>query len=208
MVRPSRYARRGQRSGARRAAALLALLATVLIAGCGDSPSDSEKNFDLESLNAALAQELTAVDAYTQGLPMLQGRRRAVGREFRAQEREYVDAITKVIRGLGGEVDAEPAELDFSEVKGQADFLALVYGLENAAFNFYTEASPQLYTVAPRILATALAAGHAQHLVVLRQGLGAALVEAAPEAFESGEAPPPGATTPSGTSSTTPPGPG
>ncbi len=198
MVRQSRYEHRGQRSGAR-CAAVLALLATVLIVGCGDSPSDSEKDFDLESLNAALVQELTAVDAYTRGLPLLQGRLRAVGREFRAQEREYVDAITKAIRGLGGEVDAEPTELDFSEVKGQADFLALVYGLENAAFNFYTEASPQLYTVAPRILATTLAAGHAQHLVVLRQGLGAALVEAAPEAFESGEAPPPGASTPSGT---------
>ncbi|HEY8083371.1 MAG TPA: ferritin-like domain-containing protein [Solirubrobacterales bacterium] len=179
---------------------MAAFICLALIAvSCGSSPSDSEKDFDLESLNAALAQELTAVDAYTRGLPLLRGRLRAVGREFRAQELEYVDAITKAIRGLGGEADAEPTELDFSEVKGQADFLALAYGLENAAFNFYTEASPQLYTVAPRILATTLAAGHAQHLVVLRQGLGAALVEAAPEAFESGEAPAPGATTPSGT---------
>jgi hypothetical protein len=198
MVRQGRYAQRGQRSGTRRAAVLV-VLAAMLVAGCGDGASDSEKDFDLESLNAALAQELAAVDAYTRGLPLLHGRLYAVGREFRAQEREYVDAITKVIRGLGGEVDAEPTELDFSEVKSQADFLSLVYGLENAALDSDVDASPQLYTVAPRILAASLAAGHAQHLVVLRQGLGASLAEAAPEAFESGEAPLPGAVTSSGT---------
>ena len=46
---------------------------------------------------------------------------------------------------------------------------------------------------APRTLAASLAASHAQHLVVLRQALGAEPAESVPEAFEDGEVPPPGA---------------
>jgi len=171
----------------------------VLAVGCGGGASDDEEEFDLESLNAGLAQELAIVDVYTWGLPLVRGGFRPVWRELRAQAQEYVDGNTKAIRGLGGEVDAEPTEVDFSEVKSQADFFTLAYELENAALVFYVDASPQLYTAAPRILATSLAAGHAQHLVLLRQGLGADLVAAVPEAFESGEAPPPGAETPPGT---------
>ena len=164
--------------------------------GCGDGASNDEKEFDLESLNAALTQERAAVEVYARGQPLVRGGFRPAWREFRAQEQEYVDGIIKAIRGLGGQDEAEAAEVDFSEVKTQADFLTLAYELENAAIDYYVDVSPQLSTAAPRILAASLAAGHAQHLVVLRQGLGAGLAEAAPEAFESGELPPPGAETP------------
>lgn len=136
------------------------------------------------------------VDVYTRGQPLMRGRFLPVWRELRAQEQEYADGITKAIRGLAGQAEAVPVEVDFAEVKTREDFLALAYELENAAIDFYVDASPQLYTASPRILAASLAAGHAQHLVLLRQGLGAGLVEAVPEAFESGEAPPPGAETP------------
>jgi ferritin-like protein len=166
--------------------------------GCGgdDSP-DPEKDFDQASLNGALAHELTMADAYTQGLPLLRGRLLVVGREFRAQEQEYINAITKALRGLGGEVEAEAEEVDLSEVKSQADLLALLYAMENEAYGIYVDASPELYTAAPRILAASLAASHAQHLVVLRQALGAGLAEASSEAFESGEVPPPEVPAPS-----------
>lgn len=169
----------------------------ALVAGCGDDgPSEDEKEFDLESLNAGLAQEMTMAEAYRLGLPHVHGSFQPVWRQLRAREQEYVDAATKAIRGLGGEVDAEPSELDLTEVKTQADYLTLAYELENAAVGFYIDNAPSLYTAAPRILASSLAAGHAQHLVQLRQGLGASLVEAAPEAFESGETPPPSTETP------------
>lgn len=177
-------------------ALVAALVAILLVAGCGKkgegAKTDPEKGADAAILNSALSQELTLLDAYTRGLPMLKGSLRTVGRELRAQEKEYIDGLTKAIRGLGGETDAEKGELDLADVKTQADFLALAYDLENAAYASYLDDSPRLYTSAPRTLATALAAGHAQHLVVLRQGLGAGLANAVPEAFESGELPPPG----------------
>lgn len=183
-----------RRRGIRRAVAVLAAVALATLAtGCGDDgdPSESEKAADVEILNAALAQELTAAGAYARGLPLLRGPFAAVGREFRAQAQEHVNAIVKAIRGLGGETEAEAGELDYSGVESQADFLTLVYGLENAALAAYLEAAPRLVTEAPRTLAASLAAGHAQHLVVLRQGLGATPAASASEAFEPGDLPPP-----------------
>jgi bacterioferritin (cytochrome b1) len=184
-----------QRRGGCRAVAVFAAVALALaVGGCGDdgaSATDSEKAADAEILNAALDQELTAARAYAHGDELLRGPFRTVGREFRAQAQEHADAITKAIRGLGGEMEAEPGELDYSEVRSQADFLAFAYGLENVALTSYLEATPQLETPGPRVLAAALAASHAQHLVVLRRGLGAGPAASVPEALEQGDLPPP-----------------
>lgn len=190
----------GRRGSGRAAASLLALVAIFAI-GCGrggdGAETDPEKGSDAELLNAALGRELTALDAYTHGAPPLKGPLGAVGRRFRAQEQEYVDALTKAIRGLGGETDAEASDLDLSGIDGRADFLRLAYALESAALAAYLEQTPRLYTAAPRTLAASLAAAHAQHLVVLRQGLGASPAASVPEAFD-GEVPPPGGVAPAG----------
>ncbi len=184
-----------QRRGIRRVLAVLAAVALLALpiacGGGGGAATDSEKAADVEVLDAALAQELTAAEAYAHGGSLLRGPFAAVGREFRAQAQEHVDAITKAIRGLGGKAEAEPSELDYSGVKSQADFLAFAYGLENAALATYLDAAPRLETPAPRSLAASLASSHAQHLVVLRQGLGASPAASAPEAFEPGDLPPP-----------------
>lgn len=194
----------GGRCGFGRTAAVLSLCAAVavLAAGCGKSGhgarTDPEKASDAAILNAALSQELTAIDAYTRGLPLLRGRFRAVGREFRAQEQEYADALTKAIRGVGGETEAEAAEVEMSAVNSEDAFLAVAYELESAALASDLDATPRLYTPAPRSLASSLAAGHAQHLVLLRQGLGAGPAASVPEAFDGGEVPSPGGVAPSG----------
>jgi rubrerythrin len=192
-----------RRRGFGRAAALLVAFAALLFAlGCGKSghgaETDPEKGSDAAVLNAAISRELTAVEAYARGQSLLRGRFRAVGREFGAQEQEYVDALIKAIRGVGGETDAEPGELDLAGVDSQATFLALAYELESAALASYLEATPRLFTAAPRTLAASLAAAHAQHLVVLRQGLGASPAASVPQAFDGGEVPPPGGATPPG----------
>lgn len=185
----------GERRGICRAALLFLALSMLVAAGCGKSgqgaETDPEKGSDAELLNAALGQELTLLQAYARGLPLLNGERRPLGRQLLAYQQEYVDAITKAIRGLGGERDAEPAEPEPEKVASQADFLSLAYELEGAAYVAYLDAAPRLFTDAPRTLAAALAAAHAQHLTQLRQAIGAGLVEAAPQAFESGEESPP-----------------
>jgi hypothetical protein len=187
---------RGQdeRRGICRAALLFALCLALAASGCGKSgqgaETDPEKGSDAALLNQVLAQELTLLAAYTEGRPLLDGFA-PVGRRLRAHEQEYVNAIAKALRGLGGKAEAEPGEVDLSAVADEADFLAVAYQLENAAYAAHADAAPRLFTDAPRTLAAALAAGHARHLVLLRQGLGATPEEAIAEAFESGEEPAP-----------------
>jgi Ferritin-like domain len=186
----------GGRRGFGRAAAVIAIALAIGAAGCGDSghgaETDPEKGADAAILNAALTRELTILSAYKQGRPLLRGAERPLLRRLYAQEGEYVDALTKAIRGLGGDTEAEAEELDFGQVKSQADVLRLAYELESAALDYYVDSAAQLYTAAPRTLDAALAAGHAQHLVVLRQRLGAGVAEAIPEGFDSAAVPPPG----------------
>jgi hypothetical protein len=186
----------GGRRGFGRAAAVIAVALAIGAAGCGDSghgaETDPEKGSDAAILNASLSRELTILSAYKQGRSLLRGTERPVVRQLYAHEWEYVDALTKAVRGLGGDTEAEAEELDFSQVKSQADVLRLAYELEGAALDFYLDSAAQLYTAAPRTLDAALAAGHAQHLVVLRQGLGASAAEAIPEGFDSAETPAPG----------------
>jgi predicted small lipoprotein YifL len=185
-----------RRHGGRRAVSLFAVVvAAFALAGCGKSghgaETDSDKAADVEILNGALAQELTAIDAYTRALAVLRGRQLATARELRGQDQAHVDALTKAIRGLGGETEAEASVLEGPPPRGGDDALLLLYEEENAALATALDVSPRLSFPAPRGLSTALAASHAQHLVVLRQALGTGLTEAVPEPFEPGDLPPP-----------------
>jgi rubrerythrin len=168
----------GGRRGFGRAAAFTTAACTVLlfVGGCGGSghgaETNPEKGSDAAILNSALTRELTLVDVYAQGRRFLRGRDRALGRRLIAQEREYVDAVTKSIRGLGGETEGEAEEVDFGGVKNKAAFLSLASELENAAVEFYVDKAAQLYTAAPRTLDAWLAAGHGGHLALLPPGRG------------------------------------
>jgi hypothetical protein len=185
-----------------RFATIALLLIAVIATGCGKpghgAETDSEKGSDAEILNAALAQELTALEAYTEGMPRIGPRFAPAARRLRAQEQEYVSAIAKAIRGLGGDATGVASELDLNELHNQRDVLTLAYELESAALASDIEAAPRLFSAAPRTLAASLASGHAQHLVILRQGLGTPLAEAFPRAFDGGEVPAPGGETPPG----------
>jgi Ferritin-like domain len=196
----------GRRHGSLSRAASLLALALVAFGlagwGCGNSghgaETDPEKGSDAAILNDALARELALLGVYDGGHALLHGPELAVGRQLRAQEQEYVDALTKAIRGLGGDTEAEAEELDLSGVEDRTALLTREYELESAALAFYEDAAPRLDTAAPRTLDAALAAGHAQHLVVLRQGLGAGVAGSVPDGFDRGELPPPGGNDPGG----------
>ncbi|HXR30806.1 MAG TPA: ferritin-like domain-containing protein [Solirubrobacterales bacterium] len=185
----------GWRRGFGRAAVFL-LGVTALLAGCGKSgqgaKTDSEKAADVEVLNTLLAEELTVVDAYERANPLLRGQMLAAGRQFRGQTQAHLDALTKAVRGLGGETDAEAVELEAPAPQSHVEALAFLYEAENAAIAQALEAVPQLEFTAPRMLSAALVGNHSQHLTVLRQGLGANSAASVPQPFESGEEPPPG----------------
>lgn len=188
------FAISSQRRGFGRVAVFVIALA-IVVAGCGRSgqgaATDSDKAADVEVLNALLAQELTTVDVYERALALLRGRTLAVAAQLRGQDQTHLDAITRAIRGVGGETDAEAAEFEPPGPKSAEEALLLAYEEENASLGEALDAAPDLNTPAPRTLAAALAASHAQHLVALRQLLGVGLADSAPEAFEAGDVPPP-----------------
>lgn len=161
-----------------RAAALIALAVVAALpamVGCGGNghgaETDPEKGADAAILNTALSRELTLLDVYTRGRHYMRSWH-ALGRRLRAEEGEYVDDVTKAIRGLGGESEGEAEEIDLAKVRGQAGFLALVGEFETEARDFYIAKAAQLYTAAPRTLDAWLAAGHGEHLALLPTGGG------------------------------------
>ncbi len=193
------FAISGRRRGFGRVVVVLCALAflalTVALGGCGRSghgaATDSEKAADVEVLNGILAHELTVVDAFSQALPRLRGEALAVARQFQGQDQAHVDAVTKAIRGVGGETDAEAEELETPGPRTREEALLLAYEVENAALSQALGSALHLQTAAPSMLGAALAASHAQHVAALRQLLGADLAESVPSAFEPGDAPPP-----------------
>lgn len=173
----------------------LALSLVLALGGCGGSGegalTDEDKAADTALLNGMLAQELVLIDAYERGLPRLRGRTLALAQQLRGQGQAHVDALTKAIRGLGGETEAAEAAPEPAAPRGRTEALALAYEEENAALSLAMDAVPRLSTAAPRTLAAALSASHAQHLTLLRQSLGTGLAASAPEPFEPGDLPPP-----------------
>ena len=172
-----------------------AALVGLALAGCGKSgqgaKTDSEKASDVAILNGLLAQELTLAGTYGRGFDRLRGPMLAAAAEFRGQSQVHADALTKAIRGLGGETEAEAAEIEPPAPRSREEALTLDYEAENRALALALEAAPRLEFDAPQTLAASLAAGHAQHLAILRQGLGASPAASVPEPFEAGEEPPP-----------------
>lgn len=175
-------------------AALLAL--AVLLAGCGEHHNPAatgEKDHDAEVLNVAIGQEMALIDVYKHvGAHLRSPRARAIMRRYAAQEAEHIDGWTKALRGLGGELDAEPEEVEYSGLRDETDYLRFAYEQTGDHLTHFLDDVTQLSTPAPRSFAASIAANEAQHLVVLRQLLGAGLLEAVPESFDTGEVPPPG----------------
>jgi hypothetical protein len=188
------FAISSQRRGLGRVAVFLFALA-IAVSGCGRSghgaATDSDKAADVEVLDTLLSQELTTVAAYERALALLHGGTLAVAGQLRGQDQAHLDAITKAIRGVGGETEAEASELETPGPKDREEALLLAYDEENAALAEALDAAPHLNTPAPRTLAASLAASHAQHLVALRQLLGADLAASVPGAFDTGDVPAP-----------------
>lgn len=175
--------------------AVAAILAGALLAGCGEKGNPagrSEREHDVEVLNVAIGQEQALVDAYRRaGAFVHDPEMRSVMRAYVAQELEHIDGWTKAMRGLDGTVETEPEELDYTGIETEDDYLRFAYEVTSTDLTHFLEDVTQLSTSAPQSFAASIAANEAQHLVVLRQALGADLVEAVPDSFDTGEVPPP-----------------
>jgi rubrerythrin len=151
---------------------------------------------DAGILEAAIGLEQTAVVAYDTAAAsgLLDPPVADVAVLFRDQEQEHADALTTALEDLGGSAPKppKPGEVQgLGEVKDQSDVLTFAVELENMAVMAYSDAHANLES--PDLLASGaqIMANEGQHLVVLRQALGATPAESVPSAFEAGEDPPP-----------------
>ena len=129
---------------------------------------------------------MAAIGAYEAALPLLRGADLATARRFRAQEQEHVDAIVKALRGLGGKAEPEEEEIESAGLEDRGDVLDFLYEVESASIADELRAISNLTAPWPRSLLGSIAANQAQHLVLLRQALGADAEESIPGAFEDG----------------------
>jgi len=162
----------------------------VFLSACGESqdqkdeenePSSPEADIDI--LNDALALELTAVEAYTKGAPLLTGAVLGAGEAFLAHEEEHAAALEQAIVDLGGKATAVKQELDYSALQTQEDVLEFANNLENVAISAYVDSIPKLSSGPLRATASQIVTNEAEHVSVLLAALG---VPAVPSAFVAG----------------------
>lgn len=179
----------------RRALAIgVAAALTLGLGACGDGGGDgsTDRAADVAVLNGILGRQLAAVEAYGRALPALHAAADiATVQKFRLQEQEHVDATTKTIRGLEGEADPPAEEIPSGPIRTRRQAFEFLYELESATIDAELNAVGRLTIGWPRPLVASMAANQAQHLVLIRQALGAGDLEIVPEAFEAGETPAP-----------------
>jgi hypothetical protein len=99
--------------------------------------------------------------------------------------------VTKTLRGIGAEADPPAETIEANDLKTRADSLEFLYEMESATLDAELSAVGKLSVDWPRPLLGSMAANQAQHLVLLRQVLGAKRSDLVPSAFETGEIPVP-----------------
>lgn len=168
----------------------------VFLSACGSNQDlkDEQEQLadtpeaDVAILNDALSLELTAVEAYSQVLPLLQGAVAAVGGSFLDHEREHVAAIERAIKDLGGRPTKTAQEFDLSDVRSQDEALQFANNLESVAIAAYVDSIPKLSSGDLRSTAAQIVANEAEHVTVLQAALGnppvaSAFVSGNPEAL-------------------------
>jgi hypothetical protein len=202
------------RSGATRrrlVAAALTVLLLAALAGCGggsggtasatadaaareaDAPAAAaQPSPDADALNAVLARQEAAVEAFAQVIPALPSHLSHLASYFRAQEQEHVDAVLKVMRGAARiAVEPSPESIEVGELGSDRERLVFLYEVESATIDEELRAIADLETAAARTMLAATVANQAQHLILLRQALGAGPLTSVPVPFENGTAEPP-----------------
>ena len=124
-------------------------------------------------------------------IPALPPRLAGMASYFRAQEQEHVDATIKALRGLESPAEPTPEPVDASGLKSDRDRLVFLYEVESATIDDELAAISTLEASGARSLLSATVADQAQHLVLLRQALGAGPLASVPGPFENGTFPPP-----------------
>jgi Ferritin-like domain len=142
---------------------------------------------DIENLNLLLRFEYLQAELYDRGVKEINdkgekfdlGPQRGLIRQLADEEKQHVEALTAMIRELGGEPDAEsPYAFAF---RGVPSFLPIASSLERSALGAYGGAIPLLESKAVRRFAGSIVQVEGRHQAAINMQIPE---EPAPEAFE------------------------
>ena len=147
------------------------------------SAAHAQGGDDVSFLMKAIELEQLAAEAYQRAAPELGG----IARLFRTQERAHANALTVVLRQMGG-VPAPAANVDarlaaLSRARSKPAVATFLIGLENGVVRTYVDAHRTIRDARLMQLVTSILGNQGQHLVALRDVVGTQKV---PTAFETG----------------------
>jgi len=159
-----------------------ALAASGSLVGCSKPDAtptgDSRPTGDLSILNGALVLEHTAIHAYglAGGSGLLSKGVLTVGGTFKGSHESHREALSAVIKSLGGSPADPKKDYDFSafELKSEADVLRLALFLEMKAARAYQAAVSQFRTRSLVEAAARIMGDEVSHATILRAALGRA----------------------------------
>ena len=139
---------------------------------------------DVEIANFALTLEYLEAAFYTEAakkVPGMSGDLAALVKEIRDNETEHVDALTAVVKQLGGTPAAKPG-VDFGNAFDSKDtFLKLANTFEDTGVSAYNGAAPSIKSVQILAAAGSIVQVEARHAALIRLQRG---VSPAPLAFD------------------------
>ena len=186
---PPGGSRRALLSGALAGAGALAL------AGCGRKAPVGPKavkkaqqpvqQSDLTILDGLLGLERWTIAAYTAGIPVLTRPEAKTAKQFLDEELAHAGELLSLIKAAGGgKGPTRAASYQLGKPANDRQVLELLHGLERAQIRAYLDAIPKLSPGPVRAAASTILASDAQHIAIIRAGLG---LPAAPSAFVTGD---------------------
>jgi rubrerythrin len=178
--------------------AFLAVAGTTLaggvLAACGSGGQDDSNGIatetgaeqstaasaDVSILNQALAVEQRAVATYQTAAQHLSGARRGTARQFEAQERMHVDALSQAVLALGATPTTSRDRYALPPLSDDDAVLRFAMGVEQIAVAQYLDLIPKLSSQNLRGTFASILTVEAEHLAVLREEAGQ---EPVPDAF-------------------------
>ena len=155
----------------------------LALAGCGRKAPTGAKavkkaqqpvqQADLAILDRLLGLERWTVAAYTAGIPLLTRPEARTAKQFLDEELEHAGELLSLIKAAGGgKGPSRASSYTLGKPANDHDVLELLHGLERAQINAYLEAIPKLSPGQVRAAVSTILASDAQHIAIIRAGLG------------------------------------
>jgi Ferritin-like domain len=166
------------------------LAGLIAAAGCGTQSLRAQVHnaqpvlhTDVDLLNHLLDLEHWAIAAYTAGIPLLAPSLNQAGQLFLNDELSHAGSLAGLVKAAGGKPVKPAPSYPLGHPRTSDDVLRLLHKVENAQLSAYLDAITRLEPSSVKQSVASILANDAQHVAVVRAGLGQPAV---PSGFVAG----------------------